>query len=146
MKRTRSQRGFLVMAAVFLLVIVGAYVAYLANQSTVQQQTTILDVESARALQAARAGLDWGAYQVLINSSCVLGPTSVPFTASTLTSFTASVSCSASGSLTEGANTIVVYTITSTGCNAASCPSASPTSTYAERQLSLKVSKCTPNC
>jgi MSHA biogenesis protein MshP len=133
------QRGFLIIAAVFLLVVVGGYVAYLASQSNVQQGTTIVDIQSARALQAARAGLEWGAYQVLRNNSC--SGSTITFAGTTLSDFSAVVTCTPSGAVTEGATNLVVYTLTSNGCNAASCPSATPSPTYAERQLSLTIAK-----
>ena len=129
------------MAAVFLLVVVAAYVAYLAAQSNVQQETTTLDVQSARALQAARAGLEWGAYQILrpVTPSCA-GTDTLTFPGTTLADFSAVVSCSASSAIPEGAASVVVYQITSTGCNAATCP-GTPSRVYAERQLSVSISR-----
>jgi MSHA biogenesis protein MshP len=134
------------MAAVFLLVVVAAFIAYAANQASVQQQTTIADVQSARAYQAARAGLEWGAYQVLrtsLNPACPAG--TIGFAGTTLADFVANVSCTSSDA-TEGALTITTYNITSTACNAASCPSGTPNAVYAERQVSLTLTKCTANC
>ena len=141
--RWRQQKGFLVMAAVFLLVVVAAYIAYLGTQSNVQQSTTILDVQSARALQAARAGIEWGAFQVLRNNTgCGPGPFpgTLTFAGTTLSDFSAVVTCTASGSISEGGNAVTVYQITSTGCNAATCP-GTPTSVYAERQLTVTIAR-----
>lgn len=147
--RRGAQRGFLIMAAVFLVVVVGAFIAYMATQSSVQQTTSAEDVQSARALQAARAGLEWGSYQILINNACTA--TTLTFAGTSLAAFSAAVSCT-SGSATEGASTVAVYQLVSTACNiplgsAPVCPNSGATSaTYVERQVSLTISKCTANC
>src|SRR3954469_7621473 len=113
----RRQRGFLVMAGIFLIVVVGAYVAYLATQSNVQQITSLDDLQSARAYQAARAGLEWGAYQVIRSNGACAASTDKTFPAgTTLAAFTATVTCTASGALTEGGATLVVYKVTSNAC------------------------------
>jgi len=136
----RRQRGFLVMAGIFLIVVVGAYVAYLATQSNVQQVTSLDDIQSARAYQAARAGIEWGAYQVIRNGSC--SNTNLTFAGSTLAPFTAAVTCTASGSITEGAATLVVYRVTANACNSAPCPNAGTTSsTYVEREVSVSIAR-----
>jgi MSHA biogenesis protein MshP len=139
----RAQQGFLIMAAIFLLVVCSAYIAYLSSQSSVSQSTGLLDVQSARAYQTARAGIEWGAFQLLRNgATCAAFPTTLTFAGTTLSDFSAVVTCSQSGAINEGAAAaVVVYQLTSTGCNAGSCPSASAASTYAERQLSVTIAK-----
>ena len=140
----RRQRGFLVMAAIFLIVVVGAYIGFLATQSNVQQVTSIDDLQSARAYQAARAGLEWGAYQITrpVSPSCVAS-TPITFPASTtLAPFTAKVTCVASGSLTEGATPTIVYRITSNACNSPPCPtSGTPSAIYVEREVSVSIAR-----
>ena len=138
----RRQRGFLVMAAIFLIVVVGAYIGFLATQSNVQQVTSVDDLQSARAYQAARAGLEWGAYQLIGSSSCTAS-TNLTFPASTtLAPFTAKVTCTPSGSLTEGAATVVVYRVTSNACNSPPCPNAATTSSvYVEREVSVSIAR-----
>jgi hypothetical protein len=73
-------RGFALILAVFLIVSLAAIGAYLLTVSNVQVATGVMDEQGARAYQAARAGLEWGAYQVLQNSggsfattNCVAG-------------------------------------------------------------------------
>jgi MSHA biogenesis protein MshP len=146
----KRQTGFLLMAAVFLVVVVGAFVGYLATQSNVQQMTSTSDLNSARAIQAARAGIEWAAYQALRNASCA--GTTLTFSGTSLAAFTSTVSCSSS-TYTEGSSTITVYQVTSTACNVTNggapfCPnsSAAPPSIYVERQLTLTMATCTPNC
>ena len=135
----RRQRGFLLMAAVFLVVVVGAFIGYLATQSNVQELTSADDVQAARALQAARSGIEWGAYQVIRNNSC--SGTSLTFPAgTTLAPFTATVTCTASGSLTEGATTEIVYKVTANACNSPPCPNNATTSaTYVDREITVSI-------
>jgi len=111
----------------------------------------IQDEQGARAYQAARAGIDWGAYQVLQNpggplATCIAGgaqaPQTLTFTATYLTGFYATVECSRVGSETEGTATVNVYRITSTGCNLATpCTTAQNAPNYVNRQLQLTITR-----
>jgi MSHA biogenesis protein MshP len=138
----RSARGFLVIAAVFLLVVLAGLVAYLLTVSTTSQAASAADLNSARAHQAARAGLEVAAFQVLRSSTCTASQ-NLAFTAN-LSGYTATVSCTSSA-LSEGGVTVTAYSLVSTGCNepvSSACPNSTTTSaTYAERQLSLTLTK-----
>jgi len=57
--------GFVLPSAIFLLVILAGLAAFLVNISTTQNMTSAQDIQGARAYHAARAGLEWGLYQVL---------------------------------------------------------------------------------
>ena len=61
----RAQRGFAIVSAVFILVALAALAVAIAMISTRANTGQALDVRGSRAYQAARAGLDWGAYRVL---------------------------------------------------------------------------------
>jgi len=54
------QRGFSVIAAIFLLVVLAALGAFMLTFSTVQQTTGTQDLQGARGYQAARSGVEWG--------------------------------------------------------------------------------------
>lgn len=130
------------MAALFIIVTLAAIGAYLLTVSTGQVAAASQDEQAARAYQAARTGIEWGAFQALINTSCVAGPQNL----APETGFIAQVSC-ASSSETEGSRQITSYTVTSTGCNAvAGCGPANTGATYVERQLQLTLSRCTLGC
>jgi MSHA biogenesis protein MshP len=144
----QRQRGFLVIAAVFLIVVLAALAGYLLTVSTTSQAASAADANSARAYQAARSGIEWGAFQVLRNaggsfatSTCTGGnPTKedLVFT-SNLSGYSATVRCDSS-SVAEGASTVVTYSIRSTGCNEATCPNTSTTSAiYVEREMRLTI-------
>jgi MSHA biogenesis protein MshP len=134
----RRTRGFALVLALFLIVLLGTIAAYLLTVSNVQVESGVMDEQGSRAYQAARAGLDWGAYQVLRNTACAAGPTTITFPADHLNGFFAEVTCTGFGSESEGSNTVNTYRIESTGCNVSPCGSA-PGPAYVERQLQLTV-------
>ena len=132
----RRARGFALVLALFLIVSLAAIGAYLLSVSNVQVETGIMDEQGARAYQAARAGLDWGAYRVLIDGICPGVPTTIPMP----DGFHAEVTCTEYGPENEGGTPVSTYRIVSTGCNAT--PSCGGTgATYVERQLQLTVAK-----
>ncbi len=132
----RRVRGFALILALFLIVSLAAIGAYLLTVSNVQVQAAVMDEQGARAYQAARTGIEWGAYQVLRNANC---PTTGFALSGNLAGFRVNVACTSYGVETEGAGPVTAYRITATGCNdAAACP-GTVTSTYVERQLQLTV-------
>ena len=146
--RVRRQAGFALMLALFLIVSLAAIGVYLLTISTAQVEAGIQDEQGARAFQAARTGIDWGAYQVLRNpgsvfaTTCAGGaPASQTITlVQGLAGFYAEVACLRVGNETEGAVTVRVYRVTATGCNQSPCGGAiGPT--YVERQLQLTLTE-----
>jgi MSHA biogenesis protein MshP len=59
-----NQRGFTLVQAIFVLVVLGLLGAYMVTLGTVQQATSTQALLQARAYQAARAGLEWGLARV----------------------------------------------------------------------------------
>lgn len=157
MRRVRSrrgERGFLVIAAVFLLVVLAGLVAYLTTVSATSQAASAADLNSAKAYQAARAGADWGAYQLLRNPgggtfkpTCDGGGATATFNltfSGGLSAFIATVTCTrVNPNITEGATTVTAYRIVSNACNspsAGACPNAAALqSTYVEREVTLSL-------
>jgi len=135
------QRGFSLLVAVFLLIILSSLAAFLVAISTMQQIGATMDLQGSRAYQAARAGIEWGAYQTLTPVAAPACPTTtLTFAGTTLQDFTTTVTCS----LTVGdelGTAVNVYQITSTACNQSPCPNSSPGQNYVERQLSITVSR-----
>jgi len=129
------QRGFSVVTAIFLLVVLAAMGAFMVTFSTVQHITSAQDVQGVRAYQAARAGIEWGAYEAVRNASCV-GSTVLPSLGGTLAGFAVTVLCTASGPYTEGATAVRLYLITSTASQGTVGSIA-----YVERQLSTTIAK-----
>lgn len=129
-----TQRGFAIVTAIFLVVVLAALGAFMLTFSTVQHITSAQDVQGTRAYQGARTGIEWGAYQVLINSSCP-SPTSLT-AGGTQAGFTITVQCNSFPATTEGGNMVAMYQITSTASQG-TLGSAS----YVERQLLATIGK-----
>jgi len=121
MKRVpHTESGFVLPTAIFLLVILAALAAYMVSLSRTSHISSALDIQGGRAYQAARAGIEWAAWQLVKNPAflCTAAPTTLVFPAGTLASFTVRVSCVPFGPYTDGADPVVdtftVYQVTST--------------------------------
>lgn len=139
----KRSRGFALATAVFILVILAAVAAFLLSLSNLEQGRGTLDVQGAKAYQAARAGVEWGAYRVLRDNSCAAS-TSFALPAG-LSEFTVTVQCSDTA-YDESGSTGHVYLITATACNqpsGASCPGLRG-QFYVERQLQATVDRPGP--
>jgi len=110
------ESGFVLPAAIFLLVILGALGAYMVSLSRTSHISNVLDIQGGRAYQAARTGIEWAAWQVVQNPTplCTAAPTTLAFPPGMLASFTVIVSCAPSGPHTDGADSVTVYQVTST--------------------------------
>ena len=75
--RPFQQSGFLLPAAIFLLVILAGLGAYAVNITTVQQNSATQDIQSIRAYHLARAGAEFSAYYLMQTSP---DSTSIPAT------------------------------------------------------------------
>ena len=149
---SRRQRGVTLVTAIFLLVVLAMLGAFMLSVSGLQQASSQLDVQGVRAYHAARAGVEWGAWQVLDPNNaigtaalptCPASPTQLTL-ADSLSPFTVTVTCSAT-STTEGNRNVATYLIVATACNqpsAGSCPNATPSSGYLERQVQATLAKC----
>ena len=139
--------GFSLVTAIFLLVVVAALGVFAVTLSTTQQQSAALDVLGTRAYQAARAGIDWGAYQVIQSGAaggafavaCQSGPTSrVVAMPNTLAVFNVSVDCRATQHA-EGPKSLWIYQLTSTASGVTGVAPGSPD--YVERQLQITIAQ-----
>lgn len=126
--------GFAIISAIFLIVILAALGAFMVTFSSVQQTTSALDLQGSRAYHAARTGIEWGAFQVLISgATCPAATTLSP--GGTLTGFSVAVSCKAFAT-TEGGAPVTMYQIVSI---ASQGTVGSPT--FSERQLTATIGR-----
>lgn len=141
----RMQRGFSLVTAIFLLVVIAALGAFAVTISTTQQQSAALDLLGARAYQAARAGIEWGVYQIVSapagvpppGIACPAGGASnaVAMPAgSTLAIFAVDVSCWSSTPVSEAGATVTLYRLQSTAAQGGVA-----TSGYVERQIGATI-------
>lgn len=156
--RVRLQRGFSIVTAIFLIVVLALIGVYMVYITGLQQGSQQIDLQGVRAYQAARAGVEWAAFQVLdpnntLNPatcgtlpSCPAASTTLPTLAGSLSPFAVVVTC-AETSTTEGNRQVKVFAITST---ATTGTPGSPG--YVNRQVQATMSKCldptaaTPRC
>jgi MSHA biogenesis protein MshP len=161
--RPETQRGFSLVAAIFLLVVLALLGALIASVTGMQQASGQLDLLGVRAYQSARAGLEWGASQVLDPNadlpqancsvlddlsmpSCPASPTPLPALVESLQGFTVTMKCE-QRDFTEGNRKLRVFQIIATACNepsGGSCPNPNPPQPgiYVERELQASLAKC----
>lgn len=115
----RKAAGFVLPTAIFLLVILAALAAYMVSLSRTSHISSALDIQGVRAYQAARAGVEWAAWQVVdpqtvppTSTTPCPAPTTLTL-AGTLAAFTVNVTCTRTPAI-DGADTIAVYQVTST--------------------------------
>jgi MSHA biogenesis protein MshP len=139
MTATHQQQGFLLPAAIFLLVILAALGAYALNVTSLQNAGSTQDVQGARAYQMARAGVEWAANQVLLPGSTALANCPASPSNLSIDGFTVSVSCTRYVDYFEQGtdHTITMYDITATASFG-----TSGTVGYVERQVQITLSKC----
>jgi MSHA biogenesis protein MshP len=160
-----AQDGFSIVTAIFLIVVLGMLGVFIVAVVSLQQQSQALDVQGVRAYQAARAGIEWGAFQVLdpghsgVSSlaSCAavspiplpdcpaINPTHLSGLPGSLSLFTVTVQCTLRADTTEGTRRVRVYEVVATACNqpaAGSCLGTTPATGYVARSVTATLSKC----
>ncbi len=133
MKAPGLQSGFSLITAIFLLVVVAALVVYVSNIRVTQQTTLVYGVQGARAMQAARSGLQWGIHRA-INGGLCAASSSFTIPASALDDFNVEVRCSATTHF-ESSTLITTYDLISIA-DTASYGSLD----YVQRRIRAKVS------
>ncbi|TCS39078.1 Tfp pilus assembly protein PilX [Paucimonas lemoignei] len=95
-----AERGFTLVSAIFLLVVLAALGAAIVTVSTTQHTASALDVLGAQAYQAARAGTEWGLYQYRSNPAAYCNNAATPDTrtfalpaGTALSGFSVTVTC-----------------------------------------------------
>ena len=130
----RRQKGVSLIAGIFLLLLMAGLAAGMATVMSTAHVNSAADIGGARAYQAARAGAEWGMYQLDPNATgaglpaCVSGTAPIP-------GHTVPVTCS-SQDYTEAGRNIRIYRIVSVArANSARAPGI-------ERQVEVTVEKC----
>lgn len=129
----RALRGIGTIAAIVVLVILSALAAAIAVLSSGQHAGAALDLQGAKALQAARAGLEYGIYRAVVENPANCGTTNLALTGS---GFTVTVECSPVNADEQGLGAL--YSIRSTACqppSAGACPGDVTSANYLERHL-----------
>lgn len=142
-KFAQRLRGFALVSAIFILVVLAALGGFIATVATTQHAGSALDVMSARAYQAARAGVEWGLFQALQTATPCVASTDI----GTLNGVSVTVKCvtKATGNADE-AGLGSIYEITAIACAPAAaaapvCPGSPAGPGYVERRLTALVEK-----
>jgi len=68
----RTQRGFAIVAAIFLLVLLSALGAFMLTMSNTQHLTSAQDIQGTRAYWAAKGGMQWAVASIGAAAACPL--------------------------------------------------------------------------
>ena len=107
----RRERGFSLLSAIFILVALAALAAAVVTVSTSHQKGEAADVLGSRAYAAARAGIEWGMYQVNSSAGTYTSTTytAIPFcTASSTSTSTDIQQCLLSRTCTAEIKSIII--------------------------------------
>ena len=153
-RRHAGTRGFALVAAIFLLVIIAAMGAFAVGLSANAHSSSAVAVMGARAYEAARAGIEWAAYQVRDPNGtlapgatnlpdCFASPSTVELPAA-MGSFTVQVGCTRYPAIgaspnyhEEGDKRSAYYVVTSTAFLG-----VVGSADYVERRLEARIEKC----
>ncbi len=126
-------RGFGLVAAMFLIIIVALVIATMARLASTQHGTTSLAIQQARAYQAARAGLEWGITQAFNGAVCAAGTPSL--SGGNLSDFSVTVTCATNNYTDDDGTAVQIFRFTATAQNGTPAARAD----YAYRQLTATV-------
>jgi MSHA biogenesis protein MshP len=147
----KRESGFGAIAAIMILVILAGLAAAIVSLGTTQQASSALDVMSARAWQAARAGNDYGLFRALSTTTpldawktCATAGDSTTLDLTADTGFFVTVTCR-SWLYREGQNpdltpqSVRIFRITSIACPVTPCTETTDGSGafYVERSRSV---------
>ena len=147
---TGTQRGLLLPAVVWVIVILGGIIATLVSLMGRNSLALAQEVTGARALSAARAATDWGAWMVRdpqatrapgpsVLPDCFTSPASLALP-TPLDGLTVQVTCTrspATGTLDEGGLLVAVYQIVATASSGAAANAG-----RVERRVQLRIETC----
>lgn len=128
------QRGVSIITGIFLLLLMATLAAAMVSVISTSHVNVAADIGGSRAYQAARAGVEWGMYQLDPNAqtstlpACVGGSPAIP-------GHTVTVTCQ-SWDTTEGVKQIRIYRI---GSQAVATGVKAP---GIERRIEVTVEKC----
>jgi MSHA biogenesis protein MshP len=142
-KPLRGQRGFTLVTAIFIIVILATVMGYMVSLSGTQRATSLLALQGARAYEGARSGIEWGIQQAFTTpgTMCSAAPgstTSFALSGPGLTGFSVTVTCDFTQH-TEKSTTVSVYHLVALATYGSY---GSPD--YVSRQLEATVSNAPP--
>ena len=151
------EAGFSAVTAIVILVILAVLGAAIVTITGTRSASAALDVLGSKAYQSARAGIEWGAFQIRNPENTNAAPPG-PYTTQyacpgpatsfslggELAGFTVTVQCT-STPYTEFGNLVTIYQLVATSCNiplGADCPNTTTAFNYVERQMTGSMQTC----
>jgi MSHA biogenesis protein MshP len=134
--RSRQSGVGLVTAIVLLVMMAGLGAAVIAL-TTGQAVTSALDLQGARAYQAARAGAEYAAYRARIDNVCAADSFVLP---TPMEAFRVSVTCTEAPQFVTETRTIRRFHVTATACTLSNgaCPNAQANADYVQRVVEMR--------
>lgn len=143
-----KQRGFSLVSAIFLLIVLASLGAYMVTIGGTNRATSSATLQGARAFQAARSGIDWAIYiitnaadQTAARNACNNAANDIDGNTFTLNvaglnGFTVSTTCNHTDHDQQGMDNVTVYTIESTATSGGVYGSAD----FVQRRISATIS------
>lgn len=139
--------GFAIITAIFLIVVLASLGTFMLSFSTAQHTSAMQDLQGAKAYQAARTGIEWGAYQIRqvsgagsFATGCQTGNPSqtLPPLVGDLTGFQVVVTCTYGHPEDEGSGIFWAYQLEAVAHTTAS---AKGMPQYVERVIDIVIEK-----
>ena len=131
------QRGFSAALVMVVLTLMTLMLGFAVSMNSGLHSAIAQEVAQSRAEQAAKAGIEWARYQLRFAAACApVTSLAIPFTSGATT---VTVSCTLTGTYTEGGPTVRTYQLSATACSpaaAGACPNPAGGSDYVERTVS----------
>lgn len=148
--RASMQRGFALISALFLLIVLAALGVYMVSISSTEHYTALYAIQSAKAYYAARSGIEWGTTEATTNGCAAADTGGTPLTpGGALSGFSVIVSCTNPNTIGTGqysesqlTNSYNVYAITAT---AYTTNIAFGNPGYASRRIRVTITTATAN-
>lgn len=131
----KTQRGFSIVMAIFVLVVLGLLGSYMVRMAGVQLSTFNQTLLGARAYQAAHAGIEWGIARISNGGNCADINAQTAMSFSGLNGFSVRLSCS-NQSYSEADKNPTVYRI-----SALSQFGSYSSSEYVARELEVSITQ-----
>jgi MSHA biogenesis protein MshP len=115
----RRQKGFSLVTAIFLLVVLATVGGFMVTIGGTQRTTSIAAIQGARAYQAARSGIEWAVYSIInapdpvIACTNTIDPGNFALSVTGLNNFTVTLECTPTTHSEGGTNNVHVLSITS---------------------------------
>jgi MSHA biogenesis protein MshP len=106
MRRSREE-GMSLVVAIFLITVIASLAAFAVTIGTATRESQNLQLQADRATAAARAGVEWGAYRALVQTTCpgISNPDAFNLNQGALSGFRVTVTCR---ELSSGSNTFEI--------------------------------------